>query len=160
MAGNSEESILKIKKRLPRSKKMRKHSIRSAPTSGANSIMSPGRRGHAVPRQYKLKKEAGLLWNRIPKTPWSSQSSVRCTRNNTPLQGKPGYAMALFSKTLDTLQAHLHPEQSSTAHKSCQHIQIMQQRSSLHRLQPFENWYPKIWYPSLSLQSNGNSFGR
>ncbi len=35
-----------------------------------------------------MKKEAGLLWNRIPKTVWSSQSSVRCTRNNTPLAGE------------------------------------------------------------------------
>jgi hypothetical protein len=55
------------------------------------------------------------------------------------LQGKPQYATTLFSKTLDTLQAHLHPEQSSMAHTWHQQIQITQQRSSLQRLQPFEN---------------------
>jgi hypothetical protein len=58
---------LKIERRLPRSKKMMKHSIRSVPlsnkninkTSGVSSTTSRERRRHAVPQQYKSKNKAG-----------------------------------------------------------------------------------------------------
>jgi hypothetical protein len=67
MVNDSEGNILKIERRLPRSKKMKKHSIRSVPLSnkkinktfGVSSTMSQERRRHAVPRQYKLKNKAG-----------------------------------------------------------------------------------------------------
>jgi hypothetical protein len=67
MVNNSEGNILKIERRLPRSKKMRKNSIRSVPisnkkidkTSGISSTMSRERRRHAVPQQYKSKNKAG-----------------------------------------------------------------------------------------------------
>jgi hypothetical protein len=65
MVNNSEGNILKKERRLPRSKKMKTHSIRSVQlsnkninkTSGVSLITSWERRRQAVPRQYKSKNK-------------------------------------------------------------------------------------------------------
>jgi hypothetical protein len=67
MVNDSEGNILEIKRRLPRSKNMRKHLIRSGSlsneninkASGISSTMSQEKRRHAVLQQYKSKNKAG-----------------------------------------------------------------------------------------------------
>jgi hypothetical protein len=79
MENNSEGSISKIGSRLPRSKRMRRHSTRSAQlsnkniseTSGVRSTTSWGRRRHAEQWQYKSKAKEESSWNALHRTPLS-----------------------------------------------------------------------------------------
>ncbi len=108
----------------------------------------------------QVKGQGGVIIDALHRTPLSSQSLARYTKNDTLLQERPLFAMAHSFKTLGTPQAHPHPEQSLMALTWHQKTRIRPQKSFLPKLQPFVNWYHKIQYLSQSRHNNGNSTGR